>query len=141
MFLTALVQGITGAVGYLIVGAPAVAVLGFLTALASLIPSIGTTLVWLPLAVVYFIKHAYLKGIFVLAWGLFVVGLLDNFLRPLFMRGKSDLPFLALFFGLLGGMQIWGFKGILLGPLLMAVLPALLDAYRQRYLAGNDQLR
>jgi len=138
MFLTSLVQGLTAAIGYFIAGVPAVAVFGFLTALASLIPSIGTTLVWLPLSIFYLLKHAYFKSFFLLAWGLLVVGLLDNFLRPYFMSGKSELPFLALFFALLGGIQIWGFKGILIGPLVMSILPILLEAYRRRYLSPTE---
>jgi predicted PurR-regulated permease PerM len=134
MFLTSLVQGLVASVGYLIIGVPAVALLGFLTALAGLIPSVGTSIVWLPLAGVYFLQDSFSKGIFLLAWGGIIVGLVDNFLRPYFMKGNADLPFLAMFFAILGGVQVWGFKGLVLGPLLMAIAPVLLHAYRRRYL-------
>jgi predicted PurR-regulated permease PerM len=134
MFLTSFAQGLVAAIGYLIVGAPAVVLLGFLTALTGLIPSVGTALIWLPMAISYLLKDNYFEGIFLLSWGILVVGLIDNLLRPYLMRGKGEMPFLAMFFAILGGIHVWGFKGLVLGPLIIAIAPVLLHAYQRRFL-------
>jgi predicted PurR-regulated permease PerM len=136
-FLTSLVQGLTAALGYFIIGTPAVALFGALTALTGLIPSVGTALVWLPIAVVYLAKGLLFKGIFLMVWGILIVGLLDNFLRPYLMKNKSELPFLALFLAILGGIEVWGFMGIVIGPILVAITPIIAEAYRHRFL--NDR--
>jgi predicted PurR-regulated permease PerM len=126
-------------VGYLIIGAPAVALLGFLTAFAGLIPAIGTALVWLPMGIAYLLQQSYYKGGFILIWGTLVVGVMDNFLRPYLVGTKIDLPFLVLFFALFGGIAIWGFKGILLGPLFMGLVPVLMEEYRKRFASTLEE--
>jgi predicted PurR-regulated permease PerM len=138
-FLTSLAQGLAAGIGYFIVGAPAAALLATLTAFTGLIPSIGTALVWLPLSIFYLSTHEIFKGVFLMVWGTLIVGLLDNFLRPYLVHDKADLPFLALFFAILGGLDAWGFKGAILGPLLIAIAPLLLNAYRNRYLTARHQ--
>jgi predicted PurR-regulated permease PerM len=133
-FVTAAIQGLTACVGYLIAGVPAAVLLGVLTAITGIIPSIGTALVWLPVGLSYFFQHSYGRGSFLLAWGILVVGLIDNFLRPYLVGSRAELPFLALFFALLGGIELWGAKGIFFGPLLMSMTPPLLAEYRRRFL-------
>jgi predicted PurR-regulated permease PerM len=133
-FLTSIIQGITAAVGYFIVGAPAVALFGVLTAITGLIPSVGTALVWLPIAVVYLMKGIMWKGVFLIVWGILIVGFLDNFLRPYLMKNKAEMPFLALFLAILGGIEVWGMLGIVAGPLLLAITPLFAEAYRHRFL-------
>jgi predicted PurR-regulated permease PerM len=138
-FLTSLAQGLAAGIGYLIVGAPAVALLSTLTAITGLIPSIGTALVWLPMAIYFLSTQDVFKGVFLMVWGILIVGLLDNFLRPYLVKGRAELPFLALFFAILGGIEAWGIKGAILGPLLIAVTPLLLNSYRNRYLTSRHQ--
>ncbi len=137
-FLTAVIQGLTAALGYFIVGVPGVALFGVLTAITGLIPSVGTALVWFPIALFYLVRHAYFKGSFLMVWGILIVGLLDNFMRPYLMQNKADLPFLAIFFAILGGIEVWGTKGIVLGPILLAITPILADAYRERFLTNKS---
>jgi predicted PurR-regulated permease PerM len=132
-FVTALFQGVTAALGYAIVGVPAVALFGVLTAVTGLVPSIGTALVWLPLSVYYLMQHELFKGIFLLLWGTLVVGVLDNFLRPYLVGDRADLPFISLFFAILGGIEVFGTKGVFLGPILFAIAPVLLAEYKHRY--------
>jgi len=137
--LTSLVQGLTASLGYFIVGFPAVAMFGVLTAITGLIPSVGTALVWFPIAMMYIFQHTYWKGIFLIVWGILIVGILDNFLRPYLMKEKADLPFLALFFAILGGVEAWGTMGFILGPLLLAITPLIADAYRRRFLSPGSE--
>jgi predicted PurR-regulated permease PerM len=103
-----------------------------------LVPIVGTTGISLPVAIYFFYKGAYLKGTFLLLWGLIVVvGLIDMVLRPYLMGRRAELPMFALFFALLG-TKVWGAKGLLLGPFLIGIVPVLLDIYRERYLRKMD---
>jgi predicted PurR-regulated permease PerM len=133
--LTSIVQGICAAIGYFIVGLQAAVLLGVLTAAIGLLPVIGTLGVWIPVAAFLFLKGMVWKGVFILFWGGFVVvGLNDTLIRPYLVGQRAEMPILYLFFALLGGAEIWGAKGIVLGPLLVAVAPLLLEIYRQKYL-------
>src|SRR5262249_34275627 len=120
-------------IGFLIVGTNGAFVLGFLTALATLIPAVGTALVWVPVGISYFLATAYFKAGFILAWGVLVIGLVDNLLRPFLVGAIAYMPFLLLFLGLLGGIKMFGPMGIILGPLILGLIPALLEIYRKDY--------
>ena len=132
--LTSVAQGIAATAGFLILRTPSAFLLGFITMLVSVIPMVGTALIWAPLSVYYFWSGAYLKGTFLLVWSLLVTGSIDNFLRPWLIGAKEDVPFLWLFFSIVGGLQVFGLFGLLIGPLVMAVLIILLDVYRHVYL-------
>ena len=133
--LTAVVQGLVAMLGYWIIGAHAVVLLGTLTAALGLLPAIGTLGVSIPVALYYFSMKDYLRGGFLLVWGIvIVVGMVDSLLRPYLIGKRADLPLFILFFALLGGIEIWGAKGMILGPLLAAVMPLLVEIYRERYL-------
>jgi predicted PurR-regulated permease PerM len=69
-------------------------------------------------------------------WALGVVGAVDNVLKPMFIGTRLKLPMLFLFFGILGGLAVFGALGLILGPVLLALLAALLDLYREEY--GSD---
>lgn len=136
--LTSVAQGIAGTVGFLILRTPSAFLLGFITMLVSVIPFVGTALIWAPISFYYFWTGSVLKGLFLLAWGLFVTGSIDNFLRPWLIGAKEGVPFFWLFFSILGGLQVFGIFGILIGPLVMAVLIILLDIYHHAYLLASD---
>jgi len=139
LFLTSLLQGVLATLGYLIVGAEGYVLLGVLTAVVGLIPLIGTFGIWVPASVFFFFKGSYLKGIFLLSWGtLVVVGFTDTIVRPYLVGKRVELPVFVLFFALLGGAEVWGAKGILLGPILAAVAPMLLHMYREQFLRAPD---
>jgi predicted PurR-regulated permease PerM len=129
-FLTALAQGVLGGIGFLIVGLPPL-VWGALMAFLSLIPLVGTFLVWGPAAILLMASDRLGAGIFLVIWGVVVVGLSDNILRPLLMKGKSQLHPLLIFFSLLGGMIAFGPLGILLGPLAIVLVISMLRAYEK----------
>jgi predicted PurR-regulated permease PerM len=133
-FLTSLAQSTAATIGYFALGIRAALFLGFLTFAATLIPSIGAALVWVPIAILLFIKGSIVKGCILIGWGVVVVGLLDNVLRPIVVGDKADLPFFWLFFAILGGIQVFGFKGLVLGPLILGIMPVLLEIYRSRFL-------
>jgi len=117
---TALAQGIATGIGLLIAGVPNVALLTLLAFFSSVIPVVGPALIWLPAALWLFAKGATTWGIFLLVWGV-VVNNIDNFLKPYLISKGSDLPFILIFFGVLGGAMALGFIGVFLGPTLLAV--------------------
>jgi predicted PurR-regulated permease PerM len=117
--LTALAQGTVAGIGYLAVGVPHGLVLGLLTAIAALVPSIGTGLVWAPVAIGLLMSGRSGAGIAIIVLGL-VVSSVDNVLRPLLSRvGNLQLPAFVLFVSLLGGLVVFGSMGVILGPLLV----------------------
>ena len=122
---TALVQGIVAAIGFWIAGMAAAPLLGLLTFVVSPVP-IGPPLVWVP-AALWLINDGHTGwGIFVLLWGMFAVSTIDNVIKPLIISRGSVLPFLLVLLGVLGGIAAFGFIGVFLGPVLLAVGYALL---------------
>ena len=117
---TALVQAIVAGIGFLIAGVPGVALLALLTFFSSIVPIVGTALTWVPAAIWLFHQGATGWGIFMLVWG-FGVANLDNVVKPWLISQGSNLPFILIFFGVLGGALTFGFIGVFLGPTLLAV--------------------
>jgi predicted PurR-regulated permease PerM len=115
---------------------PSALLLGLATAFCSLIPIVGTMLVWLP-ASIYLIATGHVwKGIILILWGTAVVGTIDNIIRPLVIGRRVELHPLLLLFSLLGGLQVFGFIGIFVGPVVISVIAALINILREE-LAAN----
>ncbi len=131
-FFTALCQGLAGGIGLTIVGMPGLfwgTVMGF----SSLIPVIGTALVWGP-AVIYLLLFGKWKaGVFLLVWSVVLVGSIDNFLRPFLMRGENNLSPFYIFLAIIGGVQYFGLAGILYGPLILTFAMVMLYIYGVEY--------
>ena len=117
---TALAQAFVAGIGFVIAGVPGAALLALLTFFASVVPIVGTALVWLPAAIWLFHLGSNGWGIFMLIWGL-VVANLDNVVKPWLISQGSNMPFILIFFGVLGGALAFGFIGVFLGPTLLAV--------------------
>jgi predicted PurR-regulated permease PerM len=117
---TAVAQGLLAAVGFWIAGVGQPLLLGILVFFLSLVP-MGPPLVWGPAAVWLLYQGHYGVGVFLLLWGALVVSGVDNFLKPYLISRGTDLPFLLVFLGVVGGALAFGFLGIFLGPTLLAV--------------------
>ena len=117
---TALGQGVVAAIGFYIVGLPSPILLGLLTFFSSLIP-FAPLLVWVPVTLALFLTHHPWLGIFIAVWGLFWVNLMDNLVRPYLISKGGELPFVPVLLGVLGGIMGFGFIGIFLGPILLAI--------------------
>lgn len=131
--ITAIVQGALAGVAYWALGLPFAVLLGLATAFTALFPVGGSAVVWLPAAIYLLVQGAYIQGLILLIWGAGIVASIDNFLKPLFIGTRLRLPFLFLFFSILGGMRLFGVVGLILGPVLFALLVALLDLYMKEY--------
>lgn len=136
---TAVVQGLLAGIGFWLASVPFAVLLGGLTALVSMIP-FGTPLVWLGAVVYLCLAEAFGRAIFVAAWGILIIGSADNVIRPLIIGGRTELPTVFLFFGILGGLQAYGFLGMFVGPVVIAILVTFLRIYREEY-AGTDVRR
>lgn len=125
-----IIQGIMTGIGFAIFGVPNPVLWGLVAALAALIPGIGTALVLIPAIAYLFFTGSTGAAIGLLVWGVLAVGLIDNFLGPVLInRGVKIHPFLILL-SVLGGIVFFGPIGFVLGPLIIALLFALLELYR-----------
>jgi predicted PurR-regulated permease PerM len=116
--LTGLAQGVVATITYFALGVPRALVLGMLTCIASLIPSIGTALVWVPIAIGLALAGKTISAVILAAVGVLVIGTVDNVMRPVFARyGKLELSTFVLLTSIFGGLAIFGTWGLLLGPL------------------------
>jgi predicted PurR-regulated permease PerM len=122
--LAALAQGLLAGIGYWAVGLSTPLLLGAVTVLVALIP-FGTPFVWVSLGVWLVISGDTWSGIGLLLWGALVVSWIDNLVRPLVISRATHVPFLIVLFGVLGGLAAFGFIGVFLGPVILAVLMAI----------------
>ncbi|MBW1709823.1 MAG: AI-2E family transporter [Deltaproteobacteria bacterium] len=127
-FLTACCQGIAGGIGLAIVGIPAL-FWGAVMAIASLIPIVGTALVWVPAVVYLIIMGKWISAIFLTIYSMVLVGSIDNFLRPYFMKGQAEMSPFIIFLAIIGGIQLFGLMGILYGPLIISFATVMLYIY------------
>jgi predicted PurR-regulated permease PerM len=116
---TSLIQAVLMALAFHIAGLPAAMFFGFASFLLSLLPA-GLTLLWLPAAIWLSSHDATGWAVFIAAWGLFV-GTIDNWLRPILIQNRSELPLALVLLGVLGGALVFGFLGLFLGPVLLAL--------------------
>jgi predicted PurR-regulated permease PerM len=122
--VTALVQGALIGIGFAISGLPSPIVFGVVAAFCALIPMLGTPVVWVPAVIVLAAQQRWGVTIFLLVWGLFVVTI-DNFLRPWLVAGRAEVHPLTVFIGVLGGVTAFGPVGVIAGPLILALVIAL----------------
>ncbi|MEO8331857.1 MAG: AI-2E family transporter [Gallionella sp.] len=128
---TALAQGIVATIGFAIAGVPAALLLGVVTAFLSLVP-VGPPLVWGSAALWLFYHGTVGWGIFMLLWGFFLISTVDNVVRPLLISHGSNLPFILVLFGVMGGVLAFGFVGVFIGPTLLAVALSLIQEWAVR---------
>lgn len=128
---TGLAQGIVATVGFAIAGVPAALLLGFVTLLLSLIP-VGPPLIWGTAAIWLFYQGNAGWGIFMLLWGFLLISSVDNVVKPLLISRSSNLPFILILFGVMGGVLTFGFVGVFIGPTLLAVGFSLIQEWAVR---------
>jgi predicted PurR-regulated permease PerM len=139
VFLIALIQGLVTGIGFALFGVPYAVFWGFLAAVLAILPVGGAAIVWVPGMLYLFLAGAKIQAMLLLAWGLVLVTLPDNFLKPLFIGKKAKLPTLFLFIGILGGLQVYGILGVLLGPLVVTLLTAFIQIYREEFVGRQGK--
>jgi predicted PurR-regulated permease PerM len=123
----AILQGTLGGIMFAILGLPSPFVWGVVMTVLSTVPLAGSALVWAPAAAWLFVTSQYGRGITLLVWGVFVIGMIDNLLRPRLVGRRTQMHELSIFFSVIGGLGLFGMVGLLLGPVVLAITYALLD--------------
>lgn len=131
-FVAALAQGIVGAIAFFIVGFPAL-LAGALIALLSLLPYLGSAIFYVPVGIYYLLIGSIWQGIFILLWGFLIISTIDNVIRSYMIKGKAEINPIFVFFSILGGILFFGFWGILLGPLVLALAVTIFHIYELEF--------
>lgn len=136
--LTALCQGVVAGIGLTIAGLPGL-VLGVITGIASMVPVVGTGIVTIPAIIWLAGTGQWGWAIFLTAWVILFVSPIDNYLRPFFMRGAGGQSTFFVFIAIIGGIAHFGVLGIIFGPMLLAVIVALVEIYRYEFVAQKSE--
>ncbi len=130
-------QGIMAGLSYWLLGAGDPVVWGFLTGIFGLIPVIGTAGIWLPLSINLFINGSVWQGIVLILYGALIISSVDNLFRMVFMKKYADVHPLVTIFGIILGMNLFGFWGIIFGPLMISGFMLLLKIYQNEFLGAK----
>jgi predicted PurR-regulated permease PerM len=131
-FVTAIGQGLVAAIGFLITGFPAFFP-SLLIALACLIPYIGAGLVYVPVGIYLILVGQIWQGIFIIIWGFTVVAMSDNIIRAYMIKGKAQVNPVFIIFAILGGIALFGFWGVIIGPLVISVAVTIFHIYELEF--------
>lgn len=130
-FFIAIIQGILSWLGLSVFGVPSPALWGVIAGLASFIPTLGTSIVFIPAVLFLFFSGMQLQALGLLIWASILVGTIDNILAPYLISKKSEVPPLFILFSILGGISLMGAVGIIIGPLVLSLLYTLISIYRK----------
>ena len=136
--IIAMIQGALGGIGFFIFGLSSPLLWGIVMVFAALIPYIGSTIIWFPAALML-IFNGYInlettlmiKGILLMIYGIFVIGTVDNILKPKIIGDKAGLHPILVMLGVVGGLSLFGFIGVIVGPIILAMLVAFVDIYEE----------
>ena len=134
------IQGTLGTFIFSVLGLPSPLLWGVVMFFLSMIPMAGAFLVWVPAAIYLALTGAYIKAVVLVVWGILVIGSIDNFLSPRLVGRRARLHELLIFFAVLGGLQVFGVLGVVLGPVLVAITLALIEMLRQSYRSPAETL-
>jgi predicted PurR-regulated permease PerM len=135
--LLAMIQGLFAYFGYIFFGVDNALLFAILTAFVSIIPMVGTMLVWVPLSVGMILGGDHLNGIFLGVYGFFIIGGVDNVARFLLQKRLADIHPLITVFGVLIGIPMFGFWGVIFGPLVLSLFILFVNMYRHEYVSGS----
>lgn len=127
--IVAVVQGLAGMLGYFIFGSTEYLLMGVLTGICSVIPVVGALIIWLPLSIYEMSQGRTWPGIGIVLWGVVVIGSVDNVARFMLQKKMSDTHPLITIFGVIIGVNLFGFLGVIFGPLLLSIFILLVKVY------------
>jgi predicted PurR-regulated permease PerM len=138
--LIAVIQGVVGLIGYLLIGVPEPWLWFVATTLTAMLPVIGAALVYGPLTIMFFVQGHTGQGIAMGIWGFGVIGLVDNLFRLIVNKRLGDIHPLITLFGVLVGVQLFGFIGLIFGPLLISMFILLLKIYSSEFISKRREM-
>lgn len=133
VFLTAILQGLVGGIGFMFAGIANPIFWGTAMAFFSLVPLFGTAVIWVPAGIILAVMGQYGSAIFIFIWGALAIGLVDNFVRPYLIGGKANTYPLLTFFVIMGGIWTLGLQGVIIGPLVLMFLMSFIQIYEAEY--------
>ncbi|MCQ9615956.1 AI-2E family transporter [Paenalcaligenes niemegkensis] len=131
-------QGALGGIIFFILGIQGALFWGVLMAILSLLPAVGAALIWAPVAIYFFATGSIVQGVILAAFGVFVIGLIDNILRPILVGKDTKIPDYIILISTLGGISIFGLNGFVIGPLIAAIFMASWDLFPSAIKRQND---
>lgn len=137
-FLTGIIQTGVAFLGYLVFGVPNLMIITFLTLITSLIPYLGTPMVWVPVGIYLILIGQEIAGIGLLIYGTLIISTIDNFLRPILMSSKDTISPPLVFIGFIGGIFAFGIQGIILGPIIISLTAIILGYLKDYYQIQTD---
>ena len=132
--LLAIIQGVIAMIGYIIFGTPEPLIFGFLTCFATIIPIVGTTLVWVPLAAYMALTGDWVNAIGLTVYAVIIISNIDNLIRLFLQKKMADTHPLITIFGVVIGLSLFGFMGVIFGPLLLAFFLLCINMFKEEYL-------
>ncbi|OGC11660.1 hypothetical protein A3K48_04090 [candidate division WOR-1 bacterium RIFOXYA12_FULL_52_29] len=133
--LVGIIQGLLAWLGFFFLGVPSPILWGSLTAIISMIPLFGAALIWVPIDIYLFLVGTmsgnYLPAIILLFYGVFVISLIDNVLKPKIVGDNSNVHPLIVLFGIIGGIQLFGIAGIIVGPLILTIFDVVIEIFKE----------
>jgi predicted PurR-regulated permease PerM len=135
--LVAILQGIVGLICYLFLGVNDVWFWFLFTCIASMIPFVGAALAYVPLSLIFFAQDHTIKGIILLIYGFGVIGTVDNVFRFVLQKRMGDVHPLITVFGVIIGINLFGFIGLIFGPILISMFILLVKIYMNEYVNPN----
>ncbi|WP_334364750.1 MULTISPECIES: AI-2E family transporter [unclassified Bradyrhizobium] len=137
--LVAIAQGALGGLAFWFLGVHAPLLWAVLMAFLSLVPAIGAGLVWLPVAIYFLATGAIWQGLGLIAYGVLVIGLVDNVLRPFLVGKDTKLPDYVVLISTLGGIDVFGLNGFVIGPLIAAIFMVSWEIFSASRRASRDE--
>ncbi len=137
--LVAIVQGTLGGFAFWFLGVHAPLLWAVLMSFLSLLPAIGAGIVWLPVAIYFLATGSVWQGIFLIVWGVVVIGLVDNILRPFLVGKDTKLPDYVVLLSTLGGIEVFGLNGFVIGPVVAAMFMVAWEYFTASRQAPQDE--
>ena len=139
--VVAAVQGMFVGLALWALGVASPVLWGVVASFFALLPLVGTAVVWVPASIFLLASGSWVKAVILVVWGVFVVGTVDNILRPYLISGRVQMHTLLIFFAVFGGVNVFGFLGLIIGPVILAVTTTLLGLLRDEGRAWNAYRR
>lgn len=136
--VVAAVQGTLGGVTFALLGVQGAMLWGVVMAFLSLLPAVGAALIWAPVAIYFLATGAITKGLILIAVGVFVIGLVDNILRPLLVGKDTQMPDYVVLISTIGGMALFGINGFVIGPVIAALFMAVWSLFTDTVAEDDD---
>ncbi|SFF98770.1 Predicted PurR-regulated permease PerM [Novosphingobium sp. CF614] len=139
--VVAIVQGVLGGVLFSLLGIEGALIWGVLMGFFSLLPAVGTGIIWVPVAIYLFATGEMAKAAIVTFCGLFIIGMVDNVLRPILVGRDTRMPDFVVLIATLSGLELFGLNGFIIGPVIAALFIAVWNQQRDRKVAASGTLR